>query len=255
MKKSRTNSYSSLKKEFKPKAAVQRTNASNLEVLYEDNHLIAVNKRSGDLIQGDKTEDKILSEFVAEYISKKYNKPGKAFISIIHRIDRPVTGVVVFARTSKATTRMFKLFKEREVQKTYWAIVENSPRKQEETVINYLKKNPSRNKSYVHHSEAEGTKKSELTYKHVGKGDNYHYLEVSPKTGRHHQIRATLSDIGCPIKGDIKYMAKRTNKDGSVCLHARKIEFIHPVKKKPISIIAPPPKEAIWDEFLKLSGE
>lgn len=261
MKKSHTRGSNKSKSLGRPKQRegwdsksknIVLTNAKNLRVLYEDNHIIAINKRPSDIIQSDRTEDTVLSKFVAEYISKKYNKPGEAFISIVHRIDRPVSGVILFARTSKAAKRLAQMFKSREIQKTYWAIVENAPPNREGTVINYLKKNSSRNKSYVYHKETDGAKKSELSYKHVGSSDKYFFMEIDPKTGRHHQIRTTLSDIGSPIKGDIKYMAKRTNKDASVSLHARRIEFIHPVKKEPISIEAPPPTDVLWDEFLKV---
>ncbi len=258
MKKNHTKSYrftgsETPKKEgwiTKPKNIIM-TNLENLRVLYEDNHIIAVNKRPSDIIQSDKTEDVILSEFVAQYIAKKYDKPGEVFISIVHRIDRPVSGVILYARTSKAAKRLAQMFKDREIQKTYWAVVENAPHKTEDTIVNYLKKNADRNKSYVYSNDTAGTKRSELSYKHVGSGDKYHFVEVYPKTGRHHQIRATLSDIGCPIKGDVKYMAKRTNKDASVCLHAREISFIHPVKKEPVTITASPPEDSLWNAFLE----
>ncbi len=255
MKKNPTRSHKksghSAKNWKKRPESIEMTTIENLRVLYEDNHLIAVNKRPSDIIQSDKTADKILSEVTAEYLAKKYNKPGKAFIAIIHRIDRPVSGVILYAKTTKAAQRMVKLFKDREMKKTYWAIVENAPPEQSATVVNYLKKNQDRNKSYVHQTEVKGSKRSELSYRHLGSGDRYHFMEVTPETGRHHQIRTTLSNIGCPIKGDVKYMAKRTNKDASVCLHARSLEFIHPVKKEPISIIAPPPDDALWNAFLQ----
>ncbi|MFK7756588.1 MAG: RluA family pseudouridine synthase [Flavobacteriales bacterium] len=244
------------KKDWKKKPErIEMTTVDSLRVLFEDNHLIAINKRPSDIIQSDKTEDKILSEITAEYLAKKYDKPGKAFIAIIHRIDRPVSGVILYAKTTKAAKRMVQLFKDREMKKTYWAIVENAPPQQEATVVNYLKKNQDRNKSYVHQTEVKGSKRSELSYKHLGAGDRYHFLEVRPKTGRHHQIRTTLSNIGCPIKGDVKYMAKRTNKDASVCLHARSLEFIHPVKKEPVSIIAPPPEDVLWGAFINAVGQ
>lgn len=256
MKKNPTNHPSSgnQKKNWVDKSKhIVKTNLDNLRVLYEDNHIIAINKRPGDILQADKTKDPVLSSFAAQYIANKHNKPGEAFISIVHRIDRPVSGVVIFGRTSKATTRLSQMFKNREIQKTYWAIVENPPIETSGTVVNFLKKNADRNKSYVYHHETKDSKESQLSYRHVGSGDKYHYLEVEPKTGRHHQIRATLADIGCSIKGDVKYMAKRTNKDASVCLHARKIQFMHPVKKELITITAPPPSEPIWDEFLRIS--
>jgi len=245
------NSGSAQKKSWKktPKDIIM-SNPNNLRVLYEDNHIIAINKRPSDVIQSDSSGDIILPDVTAKYIAKKYNKPGKAYIAVIHRIDRPVSGVILFSRTSKAASRLTQMFKAREIKKTYWAITENPPPHTEGSVTNYLKKNQDRNKSYVYHSPASGAKESELSYKHIGAGDRYHFIEVYPKTGRHHQIRTTLSDIGAPIKGDVKYMAKRTNKDASVSLHARKIEFIHPVKKEPLTIIAPPPSEPIWDDFL-----
>ena len=246
---------SSYKQGWKVKPSqIERTSLNNLRVLYEDNHIIAVNKRPSDIVQADHTKDTVLSSIVSTYLAKKHNKPGEAFIAIIHRIDRPVSGVIVYAKTSKAAKRLTAMFKNREIQKTYWAIVENAPPKAEDVVQNYLKKNGTRNKSYVHKEAIEGAKKSELSYKFVGSGTKYHFMEVYPKTGRHHQIRTTLSNIGCAIKGDVKYMAKRTNNDASVCLHARKIEFIHPVKKEPISITAPPPENNLWAEFIRLTN-
>ncbi len=222
-----------------------------LEVLYEDNHLIVINKRSGDLVQGDKTGDKPLSEVVKEYIKVKYNKPGDVYLGVAHRIDRPTSGIVVFARTSKALTRLNKMFQEKEIQKTYWAVVRNKPEAESGTLIHWLKRNTTQNKSYAHYkSIGEGSKESILTYNLKAKSKNYFLLEVHPKTGRHHQIRCQLSFIGCPIKGDLKYGAKRSNPDGSIHLHARGIEFIHPVKKEPTKVVAPPPREVIWDSFV-----
>lgn len=224
-----------------------------LNIIYEDNHLIAVNKKAGDIVQSDKTEDKPLVEFVKEYIKKKYNKPGEVFLGIIHRLDRPVGGVIVFARTSKALSRMNKLFQERKVQKTYWAVVEQLPKHNEETLIHYLKKNQEKNRSRAYDKEVKGSKKSELTYRLTGRSKNYFYVNIKPKTGRHHQIRVQLSHIGCPIKGDVKYGANRTNRDGSIHLLAQRLDFIHPVSKKSISIKATPPKkDPLWDEFYQL---
>ena len=222
-----------------------------LEVLYEDNHIIAVNKKPSDIIQGDKTGDRPLSEFVNDYIKKEYNKPGDVFLGVVHRLDRPVSGVVLFARTSKSLSRLNELFRSKQVKKTYWAVVKNKPNPTKETLVHYLKKNQQKNKSTAFNKEEDGTLKSELSYQLIKSLDNYHLLEVLPKTGRHHQIRVQLSKIGSPIKGDIKYRSDRTNKDASIHLHARKIEFVHPVKKEPISITAPPPeKDSIWKACL-----
>ncbi|MBL6663970.1 MAG: RluA family pseudouridine synthase [Flavobacteriales bacterium] len=217
-----------------------------LEVLYEDNHIIAVNKKASDIVQGDKTGDRPLPEYVKDYIKKKYNKPGEVFLGVVHRLDRPVSGVVLFARTSKALSRLNEMFREKKVQKTYWAIVKNKPQNTKDTLVHYLLKNQSKNKSQAFNREANNALRSELSYELIHSLDNYHLLEVSPKTGRHHQIRVQLAKIGCPIKGDIKYGFDRTNKDKSIHLHARKIDFIHPVKNEPISITAPTPNEALW---------
>jgi 23S rRNA pseudouridine1911/1915/1917 synthase len=225
-----------------------------LEVLYEDNHIIVVNKRPSDIVQGDKTGDKPLSEFVKDYIKKKYNKPGAVYLGTVHRIDRPVSGALIFARTSKALERLNKMFREKTVQKTYWAVVKNAPDEPAAELVHYLKKDQKANRSKAYGKEIHGSKKAELSYRIAGKGDRYHFLEVKPATGRHHQIRVQLSKIGCPIKGDLKYGFDRSNKDASIHLHARKLEFIHPVKQEPFSITAPPPKDVLWDEFLRLSG-
>lgn len=227
---------------------------SKLEVLYEDNHLIAVCKKATELVQGDRTEDKPLVEIVKEYIKEKYNKPGDVFLGVIHRLDRPVGGVVVFARTSKALTRMNALFQEKKVQKTYWAIVEQSLPNEEGTLVNYLKKNQEKNRSRAYDTQVKDSKRSELDYKLMGRSKNYFYVEVHPKTGRHHQIRVQLSHIGCPIKGDLKYGGKRSNKDGSIHLFGRSIEFEHPVKKESIKIVATPPQtDPLWKELTDLS--
>lgn len=217
-----------------------------LEVLYEDNHIIAVNKKASDIVQGDKTGDRPLTEYVKDYIKKKYNKPGKVFLGVVHRLDRPVSGVILFARTSKALSRLNEMFREKKVQKTYWAIVKNKPQNTKETLVHYLLKNQAKNKSQAFSREGNHALRSELNYELIHSLDNYHLLEVSPKTGRHHQIRVQLAKIGCPIKGDIKYGFDRTNKDKSIHLHARKIDFIHPVKKEPISITAPTPNDVLW---------
>jgi len=222
-----------------------------IEVLYEDNHLVVVNKRPGDLVQGDKTGDKPLSEMVKEYIKEKYNKPGEVYLGVTHRIDRPTSGIVVFARTSKALTRLNNMFQEKVIQKTYWAVVQNAPDPESAILTHWLKRNTQQNKSYAHYkSIGVGSKESILTYQLKAKSKNYYLLEVLPKTGRHHQIRCQLSFIGCPIKGDLKYGAKRSNSDGSIHLHARAIEFVHPVKKEPLKIVAPPPREVVWDSFI-----
>ena len=220
---------------------------NNLQVLYEDNHIIAVNKRPGDIVQGDKTGDKPLSEVVKEYIAEKYNKPGNVYLGVVHRLDRPTSGIVVFARTSKALPRLNKLFANKEAQKTYWAVVKNKPPKDSEMLTHWLKRNPKQNKSYAHIKEVPDSKKAILEYQILKALDNYYLLEVLLHTGRHHQIRSQLSFIGSVIKGDLKYGADRSNKDGSIHLHARKLTFVHPVKKEPITIIAPPPKDPIWD--------
>ena len=219
----------------------------NLQVLHEDNHIIVVNKRAGDIVQGDKTGDKPLSDVVKEYIKEKYNKPGAVFLGTVHRLDRPTSGIVIYARTSKALERLNKMLREKTIKKTYWAVVKNPPKKTSDTLINFLKKNPKNNKSTAYSKEIDGSKKAILHYQVLKELDNYSLLEIDLETGRHHQIRVQLSNIGTTIKGDLKYGAKRSNKDGSIHLHARKIEFIHPVSKELIKINAPTPKESIWD--------
>jgi len=219
----------------------------NLNIVFEDNHLIIVNKQSGDIVQGDKTGDTPLSEVVKEYIKEKYNKPGNVFLGVVHRLDRPTTGIVVFAKTSKSLERFNKMLRDKKIDKTYWAIVKNLPNKLEETLIGFLKKNPKNNKSTSYSSEIEGSKKAILHYKVIKSLDNYHLLEVDLETGRHHQIRCQLAAIGSPIKGDLKYGFDRSNKDASIHLHARKIEFTHPVTKETISLIASTPNDPIWN--------
>ncbi|MEM9022878.1 MAG: RluA family pseudouridine synthase [Bacteroidota bacterium] len=221
-------------------------NTPPLEVLYEDNHLIAVNKRPSDIVQGDKTGDTPLGEHVKAYIKDKYQKPGAVFLGVIHRLDRPVSGVVVFARTSKALSRMNALFQKREVQKTYWALVQHAPNASGK-LVHFLRKNEAQNKSYASNKEAAGSKRAELSYRVRSHTDRYQLLEVLPHTGRHHQIRVQLAAMGCPIKGDVKYGFSRPNKDGSIHLHARKLEFVHPVSKEAICLLANPPKDPVWD--------
>ncbi len=219
-----------------------------LEVLYEDNHLIAINKKSGDIVQGDKTGDAPISDFIKAYIKAKYNKPGEVFLGTIHRLDRPTSGVMLFARTSKALSRMNRQFKNKEVQKTYWAVVENAPAKKAGTLNNLLQKNEKNNKSHI--TKGSQGKYAILNYKLLNKLDNFYHLEIQPSTGRHHQIRVQLANIGCIIKGDLKYGAKRSNKNKSIHLLSRKIEFQHPVTKELITITAPTPKDNIWDACL-----
>ena len=219
----------------------------NLQVLFEDNHIIIVNKRAGDITQGDKTGDKPLSDVVKEYVKDKYNKPGLVFIGTVHRLDRPTSGIVIFARTSKALERLNKMLRDKVIHKTYWALVKNPPKKTIDTLINFLKKDTKKNKSFVYKKEIEGSKKAILHYNIVKKLENYFLIEIDLETGRHHQIRTQLSYIGSAIKGDLKYGFPRSNKDGSISLHARKIKFIHPVSKEEIQITAPTPKDVIWD--------
>ncbi len=220
---------------------------STLQVLYEDNHLIVINKRVGDIVQGDKTGDTPLSEVVKSYIKDKYNKPSNVYLGVVHRLDRPTSGIVIFARTSKALSRLNKLLRDKTIQKTYWAVVKHSPEKEADTLINYLIKNPKNNKSTAYNSEKKDTKKAILHYKLLRKFDNYSLLEVDLETGRHHQIRVQLAKIGSPIKGDLKYGFDRSNKNGGIHLHARKIKFIHPVSKEVIEIEAPAPDDVLWD--------
>lgn len=223
------------------------SNKDNLQILHEDNHIIVINKRVGDIVQGDKTGDKPLSEVVKEYIKEKYNKPGEVYLGVVHRLDRPTTGIVVFARTSKALERLNTMFSNRETQKTYWAVVKNKPPKPEDTLVHYLKRNEKNNTSKAHVKEIPESKKASLDYKIIKELNNYYVLEINLHTGRHHQIRAQLSAIGCPIKGDLKYGFDRSNPDGGIHLHARQLVFIHPVSKETIKIIAPTPKDVIWN--------
>ncbi len=219
-------------------------------MLFEDNHLLIVNKRPGDIVQGDKTGDVPLSEIVKEYIAKKYNKPGAVYLGVVHRLDRPTSGVVVFARTSKALARLNKLFSERETKKTYWAVVQNAPSESSGRLVHFLKRNPKQNKSYAYNKEVPDSKKAVLTYSVLKKLNRYFLLNIDLETGRHHQIRSQLATIGCPIKGDLKYGFNRSNKDGGIHLHSRELSFVHPVKKEEIKIVAPPPEDSIWDACL-----
>lgn len=217
-----------------------------MEVVYEDNHLIIVNKAPGEIVQGDKTGDEPLSESLKRWIKEKYAKPGNVFCGVTHRLDRPVGGLVVFAKTSKALSRMNEMFRNGDVKKTYWAITKNCPPKDEDTLIHYITNVEKYNKSYAHDTEIKGSQKAVLKYKLIGKSDKYNLLEINLLTGRKHQIRVQLSAIGCPIKGDLKYGAERSNPDGSISLLARQIEFIHPVSKLPIKVVAPTPDDNLW---------
>jgi 23S rRNA pseudouridine1911/1915/1917 synthase len=219
----------------------------NLQVLHEDNHLIVVNKRVGDIVQGDKTGDKPLSDVVKEYIKEKYNKPGEVFLGVVHRLDRPTTGIVVFARTSKALTRLNEMFSNRTTQKTYWAVVKNKPPKTEDNLVHFLKRNEKNNTSKAHLKEVPDSKKASLDYTIIKTLDNYFVLEINLHTGRHHQIRAQLAAIGCPIKGDLKYGFDRSNPDGGIHLHARQLMITHPVTKEALVLTAPTPNDAIWN--------
>ncbi len=217
-----------------------------MQVIYEDNHIIIVNKQSGEIVQGDKTGDTPLSDIVKAYLKEKYHKPGDVFLGVVHRLDRPVSGVVVFAKTSKALTRLNKMFSGGEVHKTYWAITKNAPKEVEGTLEHWLVRNEKQNKSYAYAKEKPRSKHAVLKYRLLGKTDNYHLIEVELLTGRHHQIRCQLAAMGCPIKGDLKYGAKRSNPDGSISLMSRKVEFVHPVSKETISVEAPVPNDNIW---------
>lgn len=221
-----------------------------IEVLYEDNHLIAVNKKSSDLSQKDKTGDSSIDSEIKKYLAEKYNKPGEVFLGIVHRLDRPVGGVMLFARTSKALERLNEIFRTREVKKTYLAIVAERPPEDEAVLTNFLKKNEQQNKTYVYENEVKGSKSASLTYRLAGRSDRYFLLEIELHSGRHHQIRAQLAKIGCPVKGDLKYGYPRSNEDGSISLFARRLEFLHPVKKEKLTITAPFPKGDVWKLFI-----
>ena len=218
-------------------------------VVYEDNHIIVVNKTSSEIVQGDKTGDTPLSEMVKQYLKEKYNKPGNVFIGVTHRLDRPVSGLMVFAKTSKALPRLNEMFRNGEVKKTYWAIVKECPKETEGELVHYLVRNEKQNKSYAYDKEVKNSKKAVLHYKLIGHSQNYYLLEVDLKTGRHHQIRCQLAKMGCPIKGDLKYGFPRSNPDGSICLHARTVQFVHPVSKEMIRLTAPVPEGNLWNGF------
>ncbi len=220
-----------------------------MTVVYEDNHIVVVNKTSSEIVQGDKTGDTPLSEMVKQYLKEKYNKPGNVFIGVTHRLDRPVSGLVVFAKTSKALPRLNEMFRNGEVKKTYWAIVKECPKGTEGELVHYLVRNEKQNKSYAYDKEVKNSKKAVLHYKLIGHSQNYYLLEVDLKTGRHHQIRCQLAKMGCPIKGDLKYGSPRSNPDGSICLHARTVQFVHPVSKEMIRLTAPVPEGNLWNGF------
>jgi 23S rRNA pseudouridine1911/1915/1917 synthase len=217
-----------------------------MEVIYEDNHLIAVNKTCREIVQGDKTGDTPLSEILKAWLKEKYAKPGNVFVGVAHRLDRPVSGLVLFAKTSKALARLNEMFRTGDIKKTYWAIVKNSPPTEEGTLEHWLVRNEKQNKSYAYTEEKPNSKKAILHYKLLARSDNYYLLEVDLKTGRHHQIRCQLAKMGCPIKGDLKYGSERSNKDGGISLHARKAQFIHPVSKEPVEILASVPDDSLW---------
>lgn len=222
-----------------------------LDILYEDNHIVALNKRGSDLSQGDKTGDEALDEKLKEYLRVKYNKPGEAFLGVVHRLDRPVSGAVLYGKTTKALSRLGEMFRNKEIKKTYWAIVKELPPSESGELRHFLKKNEKQNKSYAFPTMVKGSKEASLTFHLIGRSDNHYLLEIDLHTGRHHQIRCQLAAIGCPIRGDLKYGFNRSNENGSIDLHARKIEFIHPVTKEPVSIVAPVPAGS----FTKMFGQ
>jgi 23S rRNA pseudouridine1911/1915/1917 synthase len=228
---------------------IQGSSYSNLDVLYEDNHIIVVNKSSSDIVQGDKTGDVTMPDKIKEFLKEKYDKPGNVFCGVVHRLDRPTSGAVVFAKTSKALTRLNEQFRDKSTRKTYWAVVEQEPKEKSGILVHYLKKNEKQNKSYPSLTETPGSKKASLEYKLIAKSDKYFLLEIELHTGRHHQIRVQLSTIGCIIKGDVKYGARRSNTDGSIHLHARFLELNHPTTKELIKITAPVPNEPLWQWF------
>ena len=223
------------------------SNSTNLDIIYEDNHLIVINKRVGDIVQGDSTGDKPLSDVVKEYLKKKYDKPGDVYLGVVHRLDRPTTGIVLFAKTSKALSRLNEAFKNRTTQKTYWAVIKNTPPNEKDTLVHFLKRNSKNNTSKAHSKEVPESKQASLSYHIIKKLDHYFVLEIDLHTGRHHQIRAQLQAIGCPIKGDLKYGFDRSNPNGGIHLHARKLVLTHPVSKEIHTFIAKPPKDSVWD--------
>ena len=220
---------------------------NNLDILFEDNHIIVINKQPGDISQGDKTGDIPLSEVVKSYIKEKYNKPGNVYLGVVHRLDRPTSGVIIFAKTSKALERLNKKLRDKEIQKTYWAVVKNKPPKVTDTLVHFLKKDHQKNKSKAYEKEIRDAKKATLHYSVVKQLENYYLIEIQLETGRHHQIRSQLAHIGCPIKGDLKYGFPRSNTDASIHLHARKIEFMHPVSKELLTFVAKPPNDPVWN--------
>ena len=220
-----------------------------MTVVYEDNHIIVVNKTASEIVQADKTGDTPLSETVKQYLKEKYQKPGNVFLGVTHRLDRPVSGLVIFAKTSKALTRLNEMFRAGEVKKTYWAVVKNAPKESEGELVHFLVRNEKQNKSYAYDKEVPNSKKAVLDYRLIGRSENYYLLEVDLKTGRHHQIRCQLAKMGCPIKGDLKYGSPRSNPDGSICLHARRVRFVHPVSKELIELKAPLPEGNLWKGF------
>lgn len=225
-----------------------------MEIIYEDNHLVAVNKLAGEIVQGDRTQDKTLADLVKDYLKEKYKKPGNVFLGVAHRIDRPVTGAVLFCRTSKALARVNEMIKNRQIKKIYWAAVASPPPADCGTLVHYLTRDETQNKSFAHDREVADSQRAELYYKILAKSQKDYCLEIILQTGRHHQIRAQLAKIGCPVVGDVKYGFGRANPDGSICLHSRKMEFDHPVAKTPLAVVVPPPEGAIWDGFLKTGG-
>ena len=229
---------------------IKKESIVNLDIIFEDNHILVVNKKASDIVQGDKTGDETLPDKIKSYLKEKYQKPGNVFCGVVHRLDRPTSGAVVFARTSKALERLNKQFREKETNKIYWAIVENKPDKSEGTLTHFLKKNEKQNKSYASFSETPGSKKAILHYRVISSSDRYWLLEVTLETGRHHQIRCQMAAIGCVIKGDVKYGAKRPNVDGSICLHARSLELIHPTTKETMKFLADVPEDGLWKYFL-----
>jgi 23S rRNA pseudouridine1911/1915/1917 synthase len=237
MKKSNTKSFSTISED---------------QILYEDNHLFILNKKCGELVQGDKTGDIPLIDKAKAFIKDKYDKPGNVFMGLPHRIDRPTSGIVILCKTGKALSRMTELFRKKEIQKTYWALVKDEPKSNSNRLFNHLKKNPKQNKSYVVSSKDKDAKQAILSFTKLKSSERYHLLEINLETGRHHQIRTQLANIGSPIKGDLKYGYDRSNPDGGISLHARSVTFIHPIKKEPLSIEAPTPKDKLWQYFESL---
>lgn len=226
-----------------------KRNSIDGDILFEDNHLIVLNKRPSDIVQGDKTGDEPLSDLLKEYIRQKYGKPGEVFLGVVHRLDRPVSGTLIFARTSKALSRLNVMLRDGMIHKTYWAVVKHKPPQATSHLVQYLTRNPEKNKTFVHDQPVAGAQKAELIYRVINKSDGYYLLEVDLLTGRHHQIRAQLAAMGCPVKGDLKYGYPRSNRGGFIHLHARAVEFIHPVRKETVKIIAGPPRDSLWDFF------